>query len=304
MLERSLDNFDLQILLDSMPQGVYVTDTERRIVYWSKSAERITGWKPSEIMGLGCFDNTLCHVDKDGRRLCGEEFCPLHRSIVTGQPSTVPVIVFAQHRNGSRVPMRVSVAPIHDKAGTLVGGIEVFQDLSEEFNDMRRGRRIQAASMVNDAVNDKRLSVQVHYAPHDIIGGDFYAISRLDDESYGFVLADVSGHGLSAALYTMHLASLWADNRHLIRRPVEYARVVSTRLEALLHDDGSFASAVCGVVNIPARTIDLTSAGGPGPLLYSRDGQYQVIDIFGNPLGFIGSDDFGERHEASAFAGG
>jgi len=36
------------------------------------------------------------------------------------------------------------------------------------------------------------------------VGGDYYGIRQLDREHYGFLLADVMGHGLAAALYTMH----------------------------------------------------------------------------------------------------
>ena len=32
------------VILDSLSDGVYVCDRNRKIVYWSKSAERITGW--------------------------------------------------------------------------------------------------------------------------------------------------------------------------------------------------------------------------------------------------------------------
>ena len=56
------------------------------------------------MVGRRCLDNVLCHVDKDGHRLCGEEFCPLHRSMVTGTPSDVPLIVFAQTKDGRRMP--------------------------------------------------------------------------------------------------------------------------------------------------------------------------------------------------------
>lgn len=44
---------------------------------WSKSAERITGWTAAEVVGRPCFDNILCHIDKDGHLLCGKEDCPL-----------------------------------------------------------------------------------------------------------------------------------------------------------------------------------------------------------------------------------
>ena len=53
-------------IFDSLSEGVYVCDLERRITYWSKSAERITGWSADQVVGRQCFDNVLCHIDKDG----------------------------------------------------------------------------------------------------------------------------------------------------------------------------------------------------------------------------------------------
>ena len=102
---------DPRSVLDSLNDGVYVTDTDRRIIYWSESAARITGWQAADILGKECSDDLLCHTNKDGRQLCGEEYCPLHRAMVTGQGSTSPVILFAGGKDGRRIPMRVSVAP-------------------------------------------------------------------------------------------------------------------------------------------------------------------------------------------------
>ena len=78
---------DVRSIVDSLSDGVYVCDLDRRITYWSRAAERITGWAAADVLGRQCFDNVLCHIDKDGHLLCGEEYCPLHRSIVTGTGS-------------------------------------------------------------------------------------------------------------------------------------------------------------------------------------------------------------------------
>jgi PAS domain-containing protein len=66
-------------IIDCLNDGVYVCDRNRRIVYWSKSAERITGWRSEDVLVRACLEDILNHVDKDGHRLCGEEYCPLHR---------------------------------------------------------------------------------------------------------------------------------------------------------------------------------------------------------------------------------
>ena len=80
-----LSKADIEAILNSLSDGVYVCDRNRRVVYWSASAERITGWTAKDVVGRACFNNVLCHIDKDGHRLCGEEYCPLHRAMVTGK---------------------------------------------------------------------------------------------------------------------------------------------------------------------------------------------------------------------------
>ena len=50
-------------ILDNLYDGVYFVDLDRRITYWNKSAESLTGYKSSEIIGRHCWDNILMHVD-------------------------------------------------------------------------------------------------------------------------------------------------------------------------------------------------------------------------------------------------
>ncbi|HWH70075.1 MAG TPA: PAS domain S-box protein, partial [Candidatus Sulfotelmatobacter sp.] len=115
-------------LLNSLADGAYITDLNRRILCWNHAAERITGWSAEEVVGRTCFDNILMHVDKQGCALCGQDRCPLYRSIITGRSSTEPVLVFARRKSGLRAPMEVSVGPIRDLQGQIIGGIEVFRD--------------------------------------------------------------------------------------------------------------------------------------------------------------------------------
>ncbi|MEJ2366465.1 MAG: histidine kinase, partial [Deltaproteobacteria bacterium] len=72
-----------------------------------KSAQRITGWQPEDVVGRLCLEDVLCHEDKDGNRLCGEEHCSLHRSMVTGATTTGPVIVYARGKDGGKQQLNV-----------------------------------------------------------------------------------------------------------------------------------------------------------------------------------------------------
>ncbi|MBR2248246.1 MAG: PAS domain-containing protein, partial [Bacilli bacterium] len=66
-------------ILDSIPNGVYATDTNRRIFYWNKKAEEITGYTSSEIIGKSCYTSNLDHMDNTGAELC-KISCPLFDS--------------------------------------------------------------------------------------------------------------------------------------------------------------------------------------------------------------------------------
>ncbi|MHC4204939.1 MAG: PP2C family protein-serine/threonine phosphatase [Planctomycetota bacterium] len=271
--------------LDSLNDGVYAVDTERKIVYWSSAAERITGWRAEDILGKSCFDDVLCHVDKDGHQLCGREHCPLHRAMVTGNGSDVPIIVFALNNNNKRIPMRVSVAPIRNGSGKVIGGIEIFRDASEEHQDVELARRIQSAMLRKQVLQDRRLTFTTYYLPWGMIGGDYYAMERVDQDRFGFILADVSGHGFAAALYTMYLNALWHSHLCLLSQPAELARVMHEKLSKLINNDARFATAILGLFDLKQMNAKLTFAGGPTPLLFSYDGNLQVLEGSGIPLG-------------------
>lgn len=282
------------VILDSLNDGLYVCDTDRRIVYWSKSAERITGWRSEDVLGRRCSDGILCHVDQDGRRLCGEEFCPLHRSMVTDKSSTCPAVVFGQTKSGGRVPMMVSVAPIHGAEGEVVGGVETFTDYSETFASLERARNIQILSLERDVPQDPRVGFATFYVPHDMIGGDYFAISPLDAHRYGFVLADVMGHGVASALYTMHLSSLWARYKAQLPDPAGFALRLNDELCKVVRDE-SFATAICGVVDARYRRIRFASAGGPPIVVFKANGEATQVVASGLPFGMIAGADYEEQ---------
>jgi PAS domain S-box-containing protein len=43
-----------QRLLDNLNEGVYLLDRNRRITYWNKGAEKLTGYTRSEVLGKSC----------------------------------------------------------------------------------------------------------------------------------------------------------------------------------------------------------------------------------------------------------
>jgi PAS domain-containing protein len=71
-------------VLNSIFDGAYVVDPERRIIFWNRAAEPMTGYRAEDVMGRCCHDSMLNHIDEHGSMLCFTA-CPLQRSIETGE---------------------------------------------------------------------------------------------------------------------------------------------------------------------------------------------------------------------------
>ncbi len=114
-----------ETVVDNLYDGVYYVDLHRRITYWNRGAERISGYGPDETVGRNCMDNLLAHVDAAGNELC-RTMCPLSETLSDGRLREKSV--YLRHRDGHRVPVDVRAAPIRDTTGKVVGAVEIFTE--------------------------------------------------------------------------------------------------------------------------------------------------------------------------------
>ncbi len=112
-------------VFDNLTEGVYFVDRARRITYWSRTAEKITGFRKSEVVGSNCMDNILNHVDEKGISLCASA-CPVAKCLETGNP--LEEKIYLHRKDGRRVDVSVRVVPLRDESGAIVGALETFAD--------------------------------------------------------------------------------------------------------------------------------------------------------------------------------
>ncbi len=132
---------DFEKIFTEMQDGLYVTDTNRKIIYWNKGAEEITGFEGNEVVNSHCYDNILVHIDDKGVSLC-KEGCPLAASIADGQHRSAEV--YLQHKDKHRKPVRVKTIPMRDEKGEIVGCAELFTDLSNEKAYLLRVKELES----------------------------------------------------------------------------------------------------------------------------------------------------------------
>ena len=118
-----LRSSDFVSLIGNLWDGIYIVDAERRITYWSKAAEDITGYCSEEALTLTCGKHMLAH-HTDSDFLC-EVSCPLAATLFDGEQREARV--FLRHKNGLSVPVFVRIFPLMGDDGKVDGAIQVFR---------------------------------------------------------------------------------------------------------------------------------------------------------------------------------
>ncbi len=128
-------------ILESVSEGVVTIDAQKRVSYLNPAAERITGCSAADAVGRKCFD--VLRAD-----LCSHR-CPLD-DCLRGKGPRVDQHAVLIAKGGGRVVVRLSVAPLKDENGRILGAVETIRDLSE--------------------VEELRRQIDRRYAPEDIVG--------------------------------------------------------------------------------------------------------------------------------------
>jgi PAS domain S-box-containing protein len=109
-------------ILESITEGIFTIGKDKEIRYFNTAAEVITGFQSREAIGHKCFDilrSSLC-----------ERGCLLDSTITTGRPQTADH-VFIIHKTGAQIPVSLATHALKDRQGKVIGGLEIFRDLSE-----------------------------------------------------------------------------------------------------------------------------------------------------------------------------
>jgi len=143
----NLDKDTYERIVENLHDGLYFVDRNRVITYWNKAAEHISGYAASEVLGKSCSDNILNHVDSEGNSLC-TGMCPLAATITDGMNREAKI--YMHHKNGHRIPVSVRVSTLTDGDGTIIGGIELFTDISNQAANELRVRELEKLALLDN----------------------------------------------------------------------------------------------------------------------------------------------------------
>lgn len=163
------------------------------------------------------------------------------------------------------------------------------QQLAEQLktirNELETARRIQLSILPQEMPKITGLEIAARYIPMTEVAGDFYDFIVVDEKRIGTLVADVSGHGMPAALISSMLKIALAAQTPYAADP---ARVLTGLNEALCGKfQGHFVTAAYHFIDTEAKTIRYAGAGHP-PLVLKERSSAEATEALENGL-FLGA---------------
>lgn len=149
--------------------------------------------------------------------------------------------------------------------------------------DIEQARAVHARLLPPVAADFPGLDIDVLYRPMSVLGGDYYDWMKLSDGRLAVLVADVTGHGLPAALdaAVVRIAFQTAASQAVSANSI--LQIMNTKLISQGID--RCVSAVCAVLSPAARQLEVALAGHP-QIIVSHGSSLQVAGEFAPLLGF------------------
>jgi two-component system cell cycle response regulator len=127
MFSNLLDNPKLfRHVLEDLPVGIYIIDRERRIRFWNRRAEHLTGHLGQEVVGH-VLEDIVRACDRWGRPLTGEH-CPVTLALRQGQPQHCTA--YYLHKNGHRVGLSIDTRAVLNASDVIEGAAVLLEEAS------------------------------------------------------------------------------------------------------------------------------------------------------------------------------
>jgi PAS domain S-box-containing protein len=177
----------LAVTLDSIGDAVIATDAEACVTLLNPVAQELTGWTQEEAFGRP-IDDVFQIINKDSRQAAT---IPVALTLSHGKVQGLANHTVLVSRDAREFDIADSCAPIRDAAGTVVGAVLVFRNVTEEYAVQQSLR--DSAALVQTILNtvvDGIVTIHAH-------GGIIESVNPAIEAMFGYAGTDLVGQPLS-----------------------------------------------------------------------------------------------------------
>ena len=142
--------------------------------------------------------------------------------------------------------------------------------------ELEYAKQIQLSALPTNFPNSEEFGVFAQMIAAKEVGGDFYDFYKLNDTTVAFLVADVSGKGIPAAMFMMTAKTIIKD----LAESGMAVNDIFTKANAKLcenNESGMFVTAWMGIMDIPSGKLQFANAGHNPPLLKKADGSFEYL---------------------------
>jgi len=164
--------------------------------------------------------------------------------------------------------------------------------------ELRLAARVQQEFLPDSLPSLGDVSLNVMFRPASYVSGDIYDAQRLDENTLGFWIADVVGHGVPAALLTMFVRRALPMKEtgefgyRLVPPNEALARLNHEMVRRSTSGQTRFATAVYMTLNVQTLELKTALAGHPHPMILRQTGKVEHIAPEGPLLGVFEDEPF------------
>ncbi len=124
------------------------------------------------------------------------------------------------------------------------------------------------------------------------VGGDFYDFFFIDESKFMFLIADVSGKGVPAALFMMTVKTLINNVSQMNYSPKQLIKIINNKI-CQTNKQGFFVTALLGITDIITGKTSIINCGHNLPLIKRKNGNYEYLQLESNiALGVFEDSEF------------
>ena len=142
--------------------------------------------------------------------------------------------------------------------------------------ELEYAKQIQLSALPTNFPDSEEFDVYANMIAAKEVGGDFYDFYKIDDKTVAFLIADVSGKGIPAAMFMMTAKTIIKD---LAENGIPVNEIFTKVNEKLCenNESGMFVTAWMGILDIETGKLTYANAGHNPPLLLRAGGEFEYL---------------------------
>ncbi len=284
MIDLKIDEFNtcsfMASVLENMQDMVRIIDQNDMVIFMNKRMREEFG----DYVGVKCYE---MFNKREECINCTSKQC-ITDCVARGKEQMIGECCFS-----------VISSPVFNTDSNQWMSVEVLRDITEEkkmeklvldnynkmIKDLTYAKQMQEQILPQNNIYGNAIELHSKYIPSEQLSGDVYDIFEIDEYKIGIYMADVSGHGVMASMFTMFLRQAIRSKKYKDLSIKEMINHLINEYKELDLNTDQYFTILYGVYDRSEKKLSLVNAGHNSlPILIKENGNIEELCVKGMPV--------------------